>query len=213
MSTGPVSKESIKEANPALHQSSLLRLNPHLRISQRLAFLVLVTKPSARVPPGENVHRDHNRQELQTSKVHLVCAQVFHQSLCRLRQSKNCPEVHSQRCRKSNRCEDLESTRRGFARPPDECDEHHDEEEECKDLEGKTSEKNVVGCRGVFAIAVRNADHCRAGNLDDSRDHVADNEYPEDEFRRYWCELSTDPVNCNADQGIYRGLQVYVSLQ
>lgn len=109
-------------------------------------------------------------------------AQILHETLRRLRQPKDRPEVHSQRCDERCSRESLELGCCDLTRSPYECNKHQYEQKECEDLKGEASEKNVVWRCGVLAVTVRDANHCCAGDLNNRCNHIADDEDPQNEL-------------------------------
>ena len=63
-------------------------------------------KPPPGMPVQENVYRDHDRKELETTEEHLMSAQKLLQALCRLRQTKAGPQVDG-KCRHKHRSREL----------------------------------------------------------------------------------------------------------
>ncbi|MBA7495503.1 hypothetical protein ES702_06090 [subsurface metagenome] len=163
------------------------------------------------MPPNKDIHRHDNRQKLKTPEIHLMRRQVLHQTLRRLRQPEDSPQIHSQRSDSSSRDKSLEFLGGDAPGAVHEKTENDDEDEEGDDLEGETGEENVVGGCGVVAGGVGYAYHCGAGDLDDCGEDVAEDEDPEDGFGGHGRVLSAYAVYGDCDKGIDCGLELFVS--
>ena len=154
------------------------------------------------MPPRQQVHRDHDGQEFQTPKEHLMCRKVLQQPLRRLGQPEDRPQIHRRGCDQDRRRENLELAIHDFSRLVDEQAERQDEHRERKDLKRQSRQQDVVRGRGILLVRIRRAHECRTGDLHHRRDHITDNENPEDQFRPQGRVLPTDGIDHDADDGV-----------
>ncbi len=129
-----------------------------------LRFLSSITlnntsrNPPSRMPPRQHPHRNHHRRKLQPTKKPLMTAQIPKNTLTRLRQPKNRPQINQQTRHRQRRKEwifrpnhpslHVPST---SERPP-KSGQEHEEDGECKGLEGEAGEEDVVGYGGAYVL-------------------------------------------------------------
>lgn len=144
---------------------------------------ITLLNTSSRMPTSQQRQSNDDRHKLQRPKIHLMRLQLALKPLRRLSQPKSNTQIDEQHRDPKRRIERLTSSLECNAScTPDKQSQQHDEHQERKSLKHQTREQDVIRIRRVPAIRVRDANQCRADDLDHGRDDVAGDEDPEDEF-------------------------------
>lgn len=155
----------------------------------------------------EGIHCDDDRGELKHAEIYLIGADAAHQTLSGLCQSQNGTHVHGDGGDHGREGESLVGSAGSVAAAPDEQREDDDEDGKGEDLKGKTAEKDVVGRGGVFGGGLSDTDERSTGDLDESGDHVGDDEDGQDQLGTERGEVASDPTDGDADQGVDSSLE------